>query len=80
MIDSYDMPVFGAVAVRALPSPMVFWRGVAGGTVCEASMVNNGILPVGRGVAVGTLPRPMAAGSRVARLAVVGARMAEDDF
>ena len=80
MIDGHDMPVFGAVAVRALPRPMVFWRGVAGGAVREASMVNNRILPVGRGVAVGTLPRPMAAGPRVARLAVVGARMAEDDF
>ena len=56
MIDGYDMPVFGAVTVRALPRPMVFRRGVAGGTVCEASVVNNGILPVGRGVAVGTLP------------------------
>ena len=80
VVDGHNMPVFGAVAVGALPGPMVFWRGVAGGAVCEASVVDNGILPIGRGVAVGTLPRPMAAGPRMARLAVVGARVAEDDF
>ena len=56
MIYGYDMPVYGAVAVGALPRPMVFWRSVAGGTVCEASVVDIGILPVGRSVAVGTLP------------------------
>lgn len=59
---------------------MIFWCGVAGGTICQARVVNDGVLPVGGGVAVGTLPRPMAAGRRVARLAIISARVAEDDL